>query len=79
VRHRLIETEKLVSLHHDFAPIGQVRFTTPDEARLLVSIGRARYADEAPDVASADDGYRHREMTATTRPQFVHHKKHHRR
>jgi hypothetical protein len=61
---RAIETERLISLHPDFAPVGQVRYATKEEADLLIRIGRARY-DESSADKKQDEGYRHREMRAS--------------
>jgi len=39
---RACETEVVESLHPDLAPVGQTCHVTPEEARFLLLVGRAR-------------------------------------
>ena len=47
---RSVETQKVVSRHRDFAPLGTVVAVTPEEAKLMVMIGRAELLREGADV-----------------------------
>jgi hypothetical protein len=47
---RSIETQKVVSRHRDFAPLGTVVAVTPEEAKLMVRIGRAELLREGAEV-----------------------------
>ena len=60
MKPRTVETEKVRSLHADFAPIGEERWVTPDEARFLLIVGRAELAGKK----EAQQPYKHREMLA---------------
>lgn len=59
MNQRACETVQVASLHTAFAPIGEKRWVTPDEAKLLVMIGRA----EA--VSAEQPSYPTRHMVAT--------------
>lgn len=61
MKPRSTETEKVRSLHADFAPIGEERWVTPDEARFLLVVGRAALITEQ---AAQPQQYKHREMVA---------------
>jgi hypothetical protein len=63
MKPRSIETERVRSLHSDFAPIGEERWVTPDEARFLIVVGRAELLAERD-----EQQYKHREML-TQRPR----------
>jgi len=63
MKPRSIETERVRSLHNDFAPIGEERWVTPDEARFLIVVGRAELLAERD-----EQQYKHREML-TQRPR----------
>jgi hypothetical protein len=59
MKPRASETVLVRSLHKDFAPVGSQLYLTPEEAKLMISIGRATLHVE-PDKKS--DTYKHREM-----------------
>jgi hypothetical protein len=57
---RACETVQVTSLHSAFAPIGAKRWVTPEEAKLMLMIGRAELAN------AEQPSYPTRHMVATT-------------
>lgn len=47
---RAVETKRVVSKHIAFAPVGSVVAVTPDEAKLMVMIGRAELIRDGSDT-----------------------------